>query len=355
MKTASAPLSVCITIKRTVTGPSIENSRANTQTKKMEDAIRQSLVRALTSSPKHIPTWYNYDDVGSELQFQCTTDIPDYYLCKSDRALLENRIQDIIPRVPYDVALVDLGSGNCSKTRLVIDELLTRQNSLTFYPLDISEEFLLKSMKKLSEEYDDSLIIKPIAANYVQGIDNLKQITGPKIILWFDSIINLSYDDQVDTLRLISTMMSDKCRLVFSADVTLDREEVLNAYNDDAGVMQRFISYAMTRLNKEAGSNIDLARFTYEVDFISYHDPQSMSYVRAYIRANEDIRYTLPGLGIDLEMEKGECLYFHEGDGFSCKYSLEQLRTIVEKAGLRLAESVSVEQRHAAFCVCTAV
>ncbi|OWF56495.1 Histidine-specific methyltransferase EgtD [Mizuhopecten yessoensis] len=321
----------------------------------MEDDLRQTLVRGLTSSPKYIPTWYNYDDVGSELQQQCTTDIPDYYLCTSDRYLLQHRIQDIVPRMPYDVALVDLGSGNCSKTRLVINELLTRQNTLTFYPLDISEEFLLKSVKDLSEEYDDSLVITPIAADYVQGIEQLKQIEGPKMIMWFDSIINLSYEDQVNTLNLISTMMTDKCRLVFSADVTLDKEAVLSAYDDDAGIMQRFISYAMTRLNKETGSEVDLAKFTYEVDFISNNEPQSMSYVRAYIRANDVIRCPIPGLGIDLTMDKGECLYFHEGPGFSCKYSLEQLCTIVEKAGLCLAESVSDGQRHAAFCVCTTV
>ncbi|XP_060080659.1 histidine N-alpha-methyltransferase-like [Ylistrum balloti] len=320
----------------------------------MEDGLKQSLLRGLTSSPKYIPTWYNYDDVGSELQYQCTTDIPDYYLCKSDRSLLEHRIQDIIPRLPYDVALVDLGSGNCSKTRLVIDELLSRQETVKFFPVDISEEFLLKSVKDLSKEYDESLVITPIAANYEQGIERLKQVEGPKIILWFDSIINQSYDDQVNTLRVISTMMTEKCRLVFSADVTVDREAVLNAYDDDAGVMQRFISYAMTRLNKDTGSEINLDRFTYEVDFVSNHDPQAMSYVTAYIRANEQTRWPIPGLGIDLSMEKGECLYFHEGAGFSCKYTLEQLGTIVEKAGLRLVGSVSAGQRHAAFCICTA-
>ncbi|XP_069113501.1 histidine N-alpha-methyltransferase-like [Argopecten irradians] len=317
----------------------------------MEADLKESLARGLTSSPKHIPTWYNYDDVGSELQFQCTTDIPDYYLCRSDRELLETKIQDIIPRVPYDVALVDLGSGNCSKTRLVIDELLARQKSLTFYPVDISEEFLLKSVKELSEEYDDSLSIQPIAANYVHGIDQLKEIEGPKIVLWFDSIINLSYDNQVETLKLISTMMTEKCRLVFSADVTQDGCAVMNAYDDPAGVMQRFISYAMVRLNKDTGSDIDMAKFTYEVNFVSNKDAQSMSYVRAYIRAKEDVRYPIPGLGIELVMEKGECLYFHEGAGFSCKYSLDQLSTIVEKAGLRLSDSVSDE--HAGFCICT--
>ncbi|OWF48190.1 Histidine-specific methyltransferase EgtD [Mizuhopecten yessoensis] len=321
----------------------------------MTDDQKQSLVTGLTSSPKYIPTWYNYDDVGSELQHICTTENPDYYSTRSQMSVLQHNVQDIIPRVPYDLILVDIGSGNCYKTRHVINELLRRQKTLLFYPEDISEDFLSRTVKELSEDYHDSLVVTPIAADHVQGIEQLKRVKGVKIILWLNSIVGLSYDDQVNTLRMISTMMTAKCQLVFSADITQDKEAVLKAYNDERGLMRNFIQYGLERLNKEEGSRIDLNRFTYEVDFISDNNPQYMSYLRAYIQAKEDIRYPIRGLGIDLLMEKGERLYFHEGAGFSCKYTLEQLRNIVKKAGLRLANTWTDEQQHAAFCMCVTV
>ncbi|XP_021357979.1 uncharacterized protein LOC110453383 isoform X2 [Mizuhopecten yessoensis] len=295
----------------------------------MADHLKQSLVAGLTSSPKYIPSWYNYDNVGSKLQHEGCELNQDYYLTRSTISVLEHSVQDIILNVPYDLTLVDLGSGNCSKTKILIDELLKRQTALTFYPIDISGEFLLEAVKELSEEYDDSLVVHPIAADYVQGIDKLKRIEGAKLILWIGSIINLSYDDQVNTLRMISTIMT--------------------------GVKQPFFQYAIARLNKEEGSDIDLARFTYELDFISDSDPQYMSYLRAYIQAKETLRYPIPGLKTDLVMEKGERLYFHEGAGISCKYTLEQLRNIVKKAGLRLEDTWTDEQQHAVFCGCATV
>ncbi|XP_033758367.1 histidine N-alpha-methyltransferase-like [Pecten maximus] len=241
---------------------------------------------------------------------------------------------DIIPQMPYDFTLVDLGSGDCSKTRYVIDELLKRQQNLSFFPVDISREFLLKSTKKLAEDYGDSLVITPIGVDYKQGIEQLKQIECPKLILWIGSMINLPYDEQVDTHRMVSTIMTDKCRLVFTADITQDRDANLKAYHVDGGLVQRFIEYAIIRLNKEEDSQIDIEKFTYEMDFISDQNPHHMSYVTAYLEAKEDVKYPIPGLGIDLTMTKGERLYFHEGVGFSCKYSMKQLQYIVLKAGL---------------------
>ncbi|XP_033758360.1 histidine N-alpha-methyltransferase-like [Pecten maximus] len=263
--------------------------------------------------------------------------------------------QDIIPRVPYDFTLVDLGSGDCSKTRYVIDELLKRQQNLSFFPVDISREFLLNSTKKLREEYADSLVVTPIGADYQQGVEQLKQFKGPKLILWIGSMINLPYDVQVDTLRMIFTIMTDKCRLVFTGDITQDRDAILKAYHDDEGLAQCFIEYAITRLNKEEGSQIDLGKFTYQMDFISDQNPNHMSYVTAYLEAKEAVNYPIPGLGIDLIMTKGERLYFHEGVGFSCKYTLKQLQNIAQKAGLILTNTWSDGQKHAAFCCCTTV
>ncbi|XP_033755690.1 histidine N-alpha-methyltransferase-like [Pecten maximus] len=319
----------------------------------MEVDKKRILIRGLTANPKYIPSWYIYDETGSKLHHIFATENPNYYLTESQVSVLQNNIQEIIPRLPYEIKLVDLGCGNCSKTRHIIDDILKRQHQLSFYPVDVSEDFLMTSARELKEEYGDSLLLSPIAKDYIRAIEELKKVEGPKIILWIGSISNLTYTDQVTILRMISTMMSDKCRLLFSADITQDKEAIIKAYNDDTGLTREFIQNAAVRLNKETGSQIDLARFTYEVDFICDKTPQSLSYVRAYIKAKESIQDPIPGLGIDLVIEKGGRLYFHEGDGFSNKYTLEQLRNIVEKSGLQLADSWTDDQKHAVFCSCT--
>ncbi|XP_069114708.1 histidine N-alpha-methyltransferase-like [Argopecten irradians] len=318
----------------------------------MSDELKRKLVAGLKSNQKYIPFWYKYDEVGSRLQTEIYQIDDDYYLTASETWILQHHVQDIIPNVPNDLTLVDLGSGDCALTRFVIDELIERQNTLTFYPLDISGEYLFKAATKLKEEYGDSLTIHPIASNYKEGIEELRQIKGTKLILWIGTIFNLSYDDQIDILRLISTVMTDQCRLAFSADITLSRHTVLKAYDDDDGCKQRLNVNGITRLNTEEGSVIDLDKFSYHIDFIRNTNPEFTSYVRSYIEAKEDVQYSIPGLSIDLAMKKGEHLYLHEGTGLSCKYTLEQLQTIVEKAGLRLAGTLIDKEKHAVFCQC---
>ena len=48
-------------------------------------------------------------------------------------------LQDIAATVPGPTTLIDMGSGNCVKSRMIIDALLERQSMLQFIPVDISE------------------------------------------------------------------------------------------------------------------------------------------------------------------------------------------------------------------------
>ncbi|XP_060062523.1 histidine N-alpha-methyltransferase-like [Ylistrum balloti] len=318
----------------------------------MDDESRQLLLKGLTSYPKYIPTWYNYDELGSELEDKCTINNTGYYLRRSQIAILETSIKEIIPSAPYDFSLIDLGSGSCSKTRYFLDEMLLRQKRLTFYPLDISEEFLMKTVQQISNEYGDRLSLSPVAANYENGIEKLRSANGPKIIVWFGSIINLSYDDQVAKLKLISSLMTDRCHLVFSVDITQDKKAVLKAYNDEAGLEMKFFQNGIIRLNNEEHSHIRLDKFQYKADFIEDSSPEHMSYFRAYMQAKEHLFYSIPGLNIDIEFEKGENLYLHEGAGVSCKYTKEQIWNLTARAGLLLTDTWTDENQHAMFCRC---
>ena len=51
--------------------------------------------------------------------------------------------QAIVEEMPSPCVLVEMGSGNSEKTRMFIDALLTKQSTLTYYPIDISEGKIL--------------------------------------------------------------------------------------------------------------------------------------------------------------------------------------------------------------------
>ncbi|XP_060073484.1 histidine N-alpha-methyltransferase-like [Ylistrum balloti] len=290
----------------------------------MTEAVKQSLINGLNSCPKYIPTWYKYDLLGSELEHDCrdSEKNKDYYLYRCMVSCLQANIQDIVPDSQNCYTLVDLGSGNCSKTRHVIDQLLKKQNHLSFYPLDISKEFLMRTADKLSQDYGEKLTIHPTAENYVNGIEKM------------------------------------------STDITQDETSILKAYDDVQdfhffsfflfyiGLHKRFFLNSITRMNGEFGSQVNTDRFRYIVDFVS--GPNSdISYVRAYLEAKDNVTFPIPGLGMELHMQKNERLFFHEKDtGVSCKYTMEQIQTLTNRAGLQLTDTWTDDQRHAVICRC---
>ena len=70
--------------------------------------------RGLTSTPKRIPSKYFYDQRGSRL-FEQITELPEYYLTRAERALLD-RYSRCVAQLTRFEELVELGSGS-AKTR----------------------------------------------------------------------------------------------------------------------------------------------------------------------------------------------------------------------------------------------
>src|SRR5437870_2494321 len=81
-------------------------------------AFARDVRLGLTSSPKHLPCCYFYDREGSRL-FEAICDLPEYYVTRAEHEILQARAEEIVSRCPTPLTLVELGSGNASKTRLL--------------------------------------------------------------------------------------------------------------------------------------------------------------------------------------------------------------------------------------------
>src|SRR5580692_1253859 len=77
------------------------------------------------------------EDVGRGLSMRPYTLMPKYFYDDLGSALFE------------PIELVELGSGSATKTRLIIDAILERQDTLTFHPIDISPDALIESSQAL--------------------------------------------------------------------------------------------------------------------------------------------------------------------------------------------------------------
>src|SRR4051794_13785841 len=71
----------------------------------------------LKKNPKKVPCKFFYDENGSKL-FDQICELEEYYLTRTETKILRENIGEIIGLSGEDCFLVELGSGQSSKTRL---------------------------------------------------------------------------------------------------------------------------------------------------------------------------------------------------------------------------------------------
>src|SRR5579875_922621 len=114
--------------------------------------IAADVWQGLTASPKHLPAKLFYDEIGSQL-FEQITELPEYYLTRTERAILERYAADILEKAGPSLTLVELGAGTATKTRILIEEMVQRQSRTQFYPIDVSASALDEAVKQLTRQF----------------------------------------------------------------------------------------------------------------------------------------------------------------------------------------------------------
>ena len=90
-----------------------------------------AVCEGLMSRPKWLPSWLFYDAAGSRL-FDQITELPEYYVTRTERAILADRAAEIVAMAAGSEALrlVELGAGSADKTRLLLSAAVDRQDTV---------------------------------------------------------------------------------------------------------------------------------------------------------------------------------------------------------------------------------
>jgi L-histidine Nalpha-methyltransferase len=281
----------------------------------------------LTASPKRLPCRYFYDQQGS-LLFEEICALPEYYLTRSEREILQERAEEFASLFAEPIAMVELGSGSAAKTRLLIEAFLRRHVSLRYVPIDISPTILEESSLALLQAYP-RLEIAAVAAEYEAGLLQLQAETGrPKLILWLGSNVgNLDRPDATRFLRSVRETMTDRDRLLVGIDLRKERAVLEQAYDDPAGVTARFNLNLLARINQELGGHFDLSRFRHRA---VYNEP--MGRVEIFLDSLAAQRVRIEALDREIAFAAGEPIHTEN----SYKYSPAEILALVQTSGLDL-------------------
>jgi L-histidine N-alpha-methyltransferase len=288
---------------------------------------RQQMVRdvrhGLTHRPKQLSPKYFYDERGSEL-FEEITQLPEYYLTRAERSLLENRIEEIVALV-QPCSLVELGAGSATKTRIILDQMRSNGCAECYVPVDVSKDFLEATAIQLRSDYPD-IQIMPVASDITEPF-LLPPMASPTLVAFLGSTIgNFPREQAIRLLSHIAGEMSGPDRFLLGADLIKDPEVINRAYNDSRGVTAAFNLNVLERLNRELGANFPLRDYQHRAFYSSENHRVEM-----HLIARRTHKVVIPEIG-EISFEKGESIRTE----LSYKYDRAMLEDILTGSGLTL-------------------
>ncbi len=288
---------------------------------------RQQMVRdvrqGLTRLPKQLSPKYFYDERGSEL-FEQITQLPEYYLTRAERMLLERRISEIIAAA-RPCSLVELGAGSATKTRIILDEMRASGCAECYVPVDVSKDFLEATAVQLQSDYSDVQII-PVVSDITEPFA-LPPVASPTLVAFLGSTIgNFPREQAIRLLSHIAGEMGPTDRFLLGADLIKDPAIIDQAYNDSRGITAAFNLNILERLNRELNADFPVSDYEHHAFYSIEHHRVEM-----HLTARRAHKVMIPEIG-EISFEKGESIRTE----LSYKYDRPTLDDILWASGLSI-------------------
>ncbi|MEM9795737.1 MAG: L-histidine N(alpha)-methyltransferase [Pseudomonadota bacterium] len=304
----------------------------------MLDRSRRSdlleILAGLQAPQKWIaPKWF-YDKAGSAL-FERITDLPEYYLTRTETAILRRHAADLAALVPPGGALVEIGSGASVKTRLLLE---AGAHFGSYVPIDISAAFLHDTADILRQRHP-GLKIHPVVADFTVDLPLPAAMSGEPVIGFFpgSTIGNLDPDAAIDLLARARSW-DGVAGFILGADLVKPVPELIAAYDDRAGVTAAFNLNVLSHLNAAFAADFDLRAFKHVARWCE--DPARVE-MHLVSRCDQSVRIG----GQVIRFAAGESIHTE-----SCrKYTAESLDALARAAGWKTERMLT--DRDARFAV----
>jgi dimethylhistidine N-methyltransferase len=296
--------------------------------------FRREVVEGLRRPHKALSPKFFYDPEGCRL-FEAICDLPEYYLTRTEVGILTEHADSIARTLGQGGALIELGSGNSRKVRLLLEAL----KPAVYIPVDIAREHLLTASRALAADCP-WLDIHAACLDYSQRFALPFLPDTQRKIVFFpgSSIGNFEPAAAENLLRSVAQCVQPDGGLLIGFDLKKDAAILNAAYNDSAGVTAQFNLNLLRCINARAAANFDLDRFHHQA---FYNERQG----RIEMHLRSEYRQQVIVSGETFNFLDGETIHTES----SYKYGIEEFQTLAHNAGFEPGRCWC--DRDSLFCV----
>lgn len=301
--------------------------------------MRADVRAGLSAKVRTLPPKYFYDEQGSQL-FDRITNLPEYYLTRTERTLLETHVPRWMAAHPAR-SFVELGSGYSDKSRILLEAMAASGSGRRYVPVDVSPAALKEAVRRLRHE-DSGLEVEPVVADITLDFRLPDDLPPP---VWFaflgSTIGNFEPPRAIHLLRRVRSAMDAGDRFLLGFDLVKDVGTLEAAYNDAQGVTAEFNLNMLRVLNRELGADFDLSAFEHRAFF-----NRDASRIEMHLVATRDQSVTIPDVGV-FDFAQGESIRTE----ISHKYDRENVARLFAAADLHILQWAHDRERRFALAL----
>jgi dimethylhistidine N-methyltransferase len=282
--------------------------------------FRRDVLEGLARPQKALPPKYFYDAAGSRL-FERICRLREYYPTRVELGITKRYLAQIAAFCGKRCALLEYGSGESLKTRLLIRAL----RPSVYIPVDISGDALRAAMKRLAREFP-RLQARPTHGDFSRPLDLPAFPSRARRVVYFpgSTIGNLSPDEAHAFLNTTRAQVGGRGAMLVGVDLKKDANVLHAAYNDAQGVTAAFNLNLLARINRELGGNFRLERFAH----YAFYNPMA-GRIEMHLVAREAQTVTIGEYRFSFG--RGESIHTEN----SYKYTVDEFRQLAARAGFR--------------------
>jgi dimethylhistidine N-methyltransferase len=297
---------------------------------RVDTGLVNEILLGLGREKKTLPSKLLYDATGSEL-FQQITQLPEYYLTRTERKLLGECASGIVAAIPVEAgrerALVEFGASDESKAVSLLD--VADGHFSAYLAIDISPSVLGPIRTRMHESHPQ-IVVETLAADFLKPLAMPATFREMHLVGFLpgSTVGQLCPAAVVEFLENVRGALEGAVQpgFVIGTDLCRNAARVLPAYDDSAGVSRAFNLNILSHINRLTGSDLDVNSFDRKVLW----NPRE-----------ERVEMYLASRSAQTARISGQSIHFAEGEtvqiGLSYKYGKERFLSIAADAGWRSA------------------
>lgn len=301
------------------------------------------LLAGLRQTPSYLSAKFNYDERGAKLYEElCQT--TDYYLTRTERAIMQQNMQQISDCLSDTLLIVEYGSGNAQKTRLLFEHL---PQVVGYIPVDISREQLIEVSKDIAATYPHIEVL-PVWADFNQLADLPLPTRHFERRLFFYPGSTIGHSPPAEAVQLLQQMRA-QCQpgdaLLIGVDLVKDPALLVRAYDDRDGIIREFSwRNPLQSLNQQFGADFQIEQYRY---LARYNAQEGCIEMDLQSRVDQTVHIN------------GEAFTFAAGElirrAVAYKYSIDAFQALVAQAGWQSEQVWTDDRQWFSVHYCTAI